>query len=185
MLFGASDSYKQDAILQITLAFNHFGQGLIQRMPRVRWGFVHAVNNDYTHWIMYAIGGSQHPTILSQGNRFIAPPNPNAKEVNKINNNYNQQGCIAILCLWKEWTNQEYYMWLTLVEDTCSFSFTFYCRWPKGIIHLRVCGRIGCGDHREIWWWMEPSSWNLEIAIINSWRVLIWSTPGQDQTRAG
>ncbi|KAH0749659.1 hypothetical protein KY290_028891 [Solanum tuberosum] len=95
MLFGASDSYKQDAILQITLAFNHFGQGLIQRMPRVRWGFVHAVNNDYTHWIMYAIGGSQHPTILSQGNRFIAPPNPNAKEVTK--RDYSPES------VWKNW----------------------------------------------------------------------------------
>ncbi|KAJ8563251.1 hypothetical protein K7X08_031703 [Anisodus acutangulus] len=83
MLFGASDSYSEDSSLQITPAFNHFGQGLIQRMPRARWGFVHAVNNDYTHWLMYAIGGSQNPTILSQGNLFIAPPNPNAKEVTK------------------------------------------------------------------------------------------------------
>ncbi|TMW90279.1 hypothetical protein EJD97_015972 [Solanum chilense] len=95
MLFGASDSFKQDAILQITLAFNHFGQGLIQRMPRVRWGFVHAVNNDYTHWLMYAVGGSQQPTILSQGNRFIAPPNPNAKEVTK--REYSPES------VWKNW----------------------------------------------------------------------------------
>lgn len=82
MLFGASDTASGDSVMQITLAFNHFGHGLTQRMPRVRWGFVHVVNNDYTHWLMYAIGGSMHPTILSQGNRFIAPPNPNAKEVN-------------------------------------------------------------------------------------------------------
>ena len=82
MLFGASDSYSGDSVMQITVAFNHFGQGMVQRMPRVRWGFVHVVNNDYTHWIMYAIGGSQHPTIISQGNRFIAPPNLAAKEVN-------------------------------------------------------------------------------------------------------
>lgn len=81
MLFGASDGYSGDQLSQITLAFNHFGQGLVQRMPRCRWGFFHVVNNDYTQWIMYAIGGSQHPTILSQGNRFIAPQNPNAKEV--------------------------------------------------------------------------------------------------------
>nr|QNI23761.1 AP2/ERF transcription factor [Camptotheca acuminata] len=66
MLFGASDSYSGDAIMQITVAFNHFGQGLTQRMPRCRWGFVHVVNNDYTHWLMYAIGGSSHPTIISQ-----------------------------------------------------------------------------------------------------------------------
>ncbi|KAF8021517.1 hypothetical protein BT93_G1839 [Corymbia citriodora subsp. variegata] len=83
MLFGASDGYSQDQIMQITVAFNHFGRGLVQRMPRCRWGFFHVVNNDYTHWLMYAIGGSQHPTIISQGNRFIAPPNQAAKEVTK------------------------------------------------------------------------------------------------------
>ncbi|KHN13240.1 Putative pectate lyase 3 [Glycine soja] len=80
-LFGASDSYNGDKIMQITVAFNHFGQGLVQRMPRCRWGFVHVLNNDYTHWLMYAIGGSSGPTILSQGNRFIAPNNDNAKEI--------------------------------------------------------------------------------------------------------
>lgn len=81
MLFGSSDSYTKDEIMQITLAFNHFGQGLIQRMPRCRYGFFHVVNNDYTHWIMYAIGGSSNPTILSQGNRYVAPPSLVAKEV--------------------------------------------------------------------------------------------------------
>uniref|UniRef100_A0A7N0TS97 Pectate lyase n=1 Tax=Kalanchoe fedtschenkoi TaxID=63787 RepID=A0A7N0TS97_KALFE len=81
MLFGASDGYSEDQIMQITVAFNHFGQGLVQRMPRCRWGFFHVVNNDYTHWLMYAIGGSRNPTIISQGNRFIAPPNEAAKEV--------------------------------------------------------------------------------------------------------
>lgn len=30
---------------------------------------------------MYAIGGSANPTINSQGNRFLAPGNPFAKEV--------------------------------------------------------------------------------------------------------
>lgn len=83
MLFGASDAYSPDQIMQITVAFNHYGRGLVQRMPRCRWGFFHVVNNDYTHWLMYAIGGSQHPTIISQGNRFIAPPNLAAKEVTK------------------------------------------------------------------------------------------------------
>ncbi|KAE9595591.1 hypothetical protein Lal_00031145 [Lupinus albus] len=83
MLFGASDGYSGDQIMQITLAFNHFGKRLIQRMPRCRWGFIHVVNNDYTHWEMYAIGGSQHPTIISEGNRFVAPNNINAKEITK------------------------------------------------------------------------------------------------------
>lgn len=39
------------------------------------------MNNDYTHWEMYAIGGSASPTINSQGNRYLAPANPFAKEV--------------------------------------------------------------------------------------------------------
>ena len=67
--------------MQITVAFNHFGRGLRQRMPRCRWGFFHVLNNDYTHWLMYAVGGSEHPTIISQGNRYTAPSNANAKEV--------------------------------------------------------------------------------------------------------
>ena len=41
------------------------------------------MNNDYTHWQMYAIGGNRDPTIISQGNRFIAPDDGNAKEVTK------------------------------------------------------------------------------------------------------
>ncbi|XP_027348153.1 pectate lyase-like [Abrus precatorius] len=83
MLFGASDSYDDDKIMQITLAFNHFGKRLVQRMPRCRWGFIHVVNNDYTHWEMYAIGGSKNPTIISEGNRFIGPNNIFAKEITK------------------------------------------------------------------------------------------------------
>ncbi|GKV22434.1 hypothetical protein SLEP1_g32308 [Rubroshorea leprosula] len=83
MLFGASDTYSDDTKMQITVAFTHFGKGLVQRMPRCRWGFIHVVNNDYSHWLMYAIGGSSKPTIISQGNRFVAPPNAAAKEVTK------------------------------------------------------------------------------------------------------
>jgi pectate lyase len=48
---------------------------------RCRHGYFHVVNNDYTHWEMYAIGGSAEPTINSQGNRYNAPANPFAKEV--------------------------------------------------------------------------------------------------------
>ncbi|KAK9707286.1 hypothetical protein RND81_07G186700 [Saponaria officinalis] len=81
-LFGARDTDFMDRKMQITIAYTHFGKGMVQRMPRCRWGFFHVVNNDYTHWEMYAIGGSQNPTIISEGNRFIAPPhNAFAKEV--------------------------------------------------------------------------------------------------------
>ncbi|CAM9001328.1 unnamed protein product [Rhodiola kirilowii] len=83
MLLGHSDSYTQDKNMQVTIAFNHFGEGLVQRMPRCRHGYFHVVNNDYTHWEMYAIGGSAAPTINSQGNRFLAPNIQFSKEVTK------------------------------------------------------------------------------------------------------
>ncbi|CAH9095284.1 unnamed protein product [Cuscuta europaea] len=83
MLLGASDSFSEDSVMQVTVAFNRFGRGLIQRMPRCRWGFFHVVNNDYAQWEMYAIGGSSSPTIVSQGNRFKASDNPFTKEVTK------------------------------------------------------------------------------------------------------
>jgi hypothetical protein len=38
------------------------------------------VNNDYTEWQMYAIGGSESPTILSEGNRFTASNDNATKE---------------------------------------------------------------------------------------------------------
>ncbi|XP_072965464.1 pectate lyase-like [Typha angustifolia] len=96
MLFGASDSHSEDRIMQITVAFNHFGRSLVQRIPRCRWGFFHVVNNDYTHWLMYAIGGSQHPTIISQGNRYTAPPQLFAKQVTKRDYATEEE--------WKHWT---------------------------------------------------------------------------------
>ncbi|XP_058091024.1 putative pectate lyase 14 [Magnolia sinica] len=45
-----------------------------------RHGYFHVVNNDYTHWEMYANGGSANPTMNSQGNRYLAPTNHFAKE---------------------------------------------------------------------------------------------------------
>ncbi|CAM8992864.1 unnamed protein product [Rhodiola kirilowii] len=83
MLFGHSDTYMKDKEMQVTIAYNHFGKGLVQRMPRCRHGYFHVVNNDYTDWEMYAIGGSANPTINSQGNRYLAPGNQFAKEVTK------------------------------------------------------------------------------------------------------
>ncbi|KAH6556830.1 hypothetical protein KP509_1Z152600 [Ceratopteris richardii] len=81
MLLSHSDDYVADKSMQATVAFNHFGEGLVQRMPRCRHGFFEIVNNDYTHWEMYAIGGSAAPTINSKGNRYAAPANPFAKDV--------------------------------------------------------------------------------------------------------
>ncbi|KAJ9684683.1 hypothetical protein PVL29_016917 [Vitis rotundifolia] len=83
MLLGHDDKYLPDSGMQVTIAFNHFGEGLVQRMPRCRRGYIHVVNNDFTQWEMYAIGGSANPTINSQGNRYTAPGDINAKEVTK------------------------------------------------------------------------------------------------------
>ncbi|GFY83095.1 pectin lyase-like superfamily protein [Actinidia rufa] len=56
---------------------------VVQDVHRCRHGYFHVVNNDYTHWEMYAIGGSAAPTINSQGNRFLAPDLRFRKEVTK------------------------------------------------------------------------------------------------------
>ncbi|EEF52127.1 pectate lyase [Ricinus communis] len=85
MLLGGNNKFSADSVMQVTVAFNHFDRKLVQRMPRVRYGLAHVVNNDYTSWEMYAIGGSEHPTIISQGNRFLAPPDPDCKQVTKRN----------------------------------------------------------------------------------------------------
>ncbi|KAJ4956315.1 hypothetical protein NE237_013098 [Protea cynaroides] len=83
MLLGHNDNYVADSGMQVTVALNHFGEGLEQRMPRCRHGYFHIVNNDYTQWGIYAVGGSAKPTINSQGNRYMAPRNPYAKEVTR------------------------------------------------------------------------------------------------------
>ncbi|KAL1563120.1 putative pectate lyase P59 [Salvia divinorum] len=95
LLFGADDNNNDDEKMQITVAFNHFGKRLVQRMPRCRFGYIHVVNNDYTHWLMYAIGGSSHPTVISQGNRYIAD-HPFAKQVTKREKASESE--------WKKWT---------------------------------------------------------------------------------
>ncbi|CAL1359926.1 unnamed protein product [Linum trigynum] len=95
MLLGHNDGFTRDRTMQVTIAFNHFGEGLVQRMPRCRHGYFHVVNNDYTHWQMYAIGGSAAPTINSQGNRFLAPDDRFNKEVTKRE--------VASESEWKKW----------------------------------------------------------------------------------
>ncbi|KDO78309.1 hypothetical protein CISIN_1g047672mg [Citrus sinensis] len=83
MLLGHNDQFTADKIMKVTIAFNHFGPGLIERMPRVRIGYAHVANNRYEDWKMYAIGGSANPTIFSEGNYFMASNDQNTKEVTK------------------------------------------------------------------------------------------------------
>uniref|UniRef100_A0ACD5U790 Uncharacterized protein n=1 Tax=Avena sativa TaxID=4498 RepID=A0ACD5U790_AVESA len=80
ILLGHNDAFSDDKGMRVTVAFNRFGPGLVQRMPRCRFGVFEVVNNDYVSWEKYAIGGSAAPTILSQGNRFYADKE---KEVTK------------------------------------------------------------------------------------------------------
>ncbi|KAI9173896.1 hypothetical protein LWI28_008404 [Acer negundo] len=80
MLLGHDDGFIRDKNMKVTVAFNHFGPNCNQRMPRVRHGFAHVVNNLYQGWSQYAIGGSMSPSIKSHANLFIAPKSGN-KEV--------------------------------------------------------------------------------------------------------
>ncbi|XP_022877946.1 putative pectate lyase 2 [Olea europaea var. sylvestris] len=83
MLFGHDDMNTEDKVIKVTVAFNHFGPGLVQRMPRVRLGYSHVANNRYDMWEMYAVGGSANPTIFSEGNYYMAPKNTKAKQITK------------------------------------------------------------------------------------------------------
>ncbi|KAF5943386.1 hypothetical protein HYC85_017463 [Camellia sinensis] len=74
------DGYTADTILKVIVVFNHFGLGLSDRMPKVRIGYAHVANSKYDEWLMYAIGESSDPTILSEGNYFMASNDPYTKQ---------------------------------------------------------------------------------------------------------
>ncbi|PSS33048.1 Pectate lyase 2 precursor [Actinidia chinensis var. chinensis] len=73
MLLGHDDGYLRDKNMKVTVAFNYFGPDCHQRMPRVRHGYAHVVNNLYQGWGLYAIGGSMNPSVTSESNLFVAP----------------------------------------------------------------------------------------------------------------
>ncbi|CAI0399992.1 unnamed protein product [Linum tenue] len=79
MLLGHDDSYLRDQQMKVTIVLNRFRPNCNQRMPRVRYGYAHVVNNLYQGWKQYAIGGSMHPIIKSESNDFIAPQSGNKK----------------------------------------------------------------------------------------------------------
>ncbi|KAG8046929.1 hypothetical protein GUJ93_ZPchr0008g13029 [Zizania palustris] len=72
MLLGHDDGFATDRRMRVTVAFNRFGPNVNQRMPRIRHGYAHVVNNLYDGWRDYAIGGSMGPSVKSQGNLFAA-----------------------------------------------------------------------------------------------------------------
>ncbi|MBA0624618.1 hypothetical protein Godav_009947, partial [Gossypium davidsonii] len=89
------DSYAVDEKIEVTVTLNHFRKVLVERMPRCLFGFIHVVNNDNIHLFLYAIGGTSHLTIISQGYRYLMPGTYAAKEVT----------CKGLLALaqWKSW----------------------------------------------------------------------------------
>ncbi|CAN6486476.1 unnamed protein product [Victoria cruziana] len=89
MLLGHDDRFTEDKAMRVTVAFNRFGPKCYQRMPRVRHGYAHVVNNYYQNWVLYAIGGSAEPTIRSEGNLFIAPRSENKEVTRHMNSGAN------------------------------------------------------------------------------------------------
>ncbi|XP_061988275.1 probable pectate lyase 16 [Rosa rugosa] len=73
MLLGHDDGFFRDKNMKVTVVYNHFGPLCNQRMPRIRHGYAHVVNNLYREWTQYAIGGSMNPSVKSEANLFIAP----------------------------------------------------------------------------------------------------------------
>ena len=72
MLLGHMDGFTRDRGMKVTIAFNRFGPNCNQRMPRIRYGYAHVVNNLYDGWKEYAIGGSMNPSVTSQANVYVA-----------------------------------------------------------------------------------------------------------------
>ena len=97
-LFGNSDSKTADAnALKITVHHNWWGDGVKERMPRVRFGQVHVVNNLYTSSAAsYCVRAGMKANIRVESNVFIGVKNPldynnQSKEdakVSMINNYY-------------------------------------------------------------------------------------------------
>ncbi|KAI3941977.1 hypothetical protein MKW92_010802 [Papaver armeniacum] len=77
-LMGHADSYSRDKVIQVTIAFNHFGECLMRRMPRCTHGYFHVVNNDYTHWDLQMLtpcacvcARQEHTLIESKPDHFL------------------------------------------------------------------------------------------------------------------
>lgn len=77
-LFGNSDTKTEDAnALKITVHHNWWGDGVKERMPRVRFGQVHVVNNLYTSKASsYCVRAGMKANIRVENNVFIGVKNP-------------------------------------------------------------------------------------------------------------
>ena len=77
-LFGNSDSKTDDAnALKITVHHNWWGEGVKERMPRVRFGQVHVVNNLFnSSSASYCVRAGMKANIRVESNVFIGVKNP-------------------------------------------------------------------------------------------------------------
>lgn len=73
-LFGSSDGATGDeGKLRITMQYNWWGEGCKERMPRVRYGKVHMVNNYFSSSVAnQGIRAAYKADILAEGNYFIS-----------------------------------------------------------------------------------------------------------------
>lgn len=78
MLIGNSASKTSDrGKLKTTLQYNFFGEGVVERMPRVRFGQVHVVNNLFDNDVSnYAIRAGREADILVESNVFNGIDDP-------------------------------------------------------------------------------------------------------------
>lgn len=70
MLLGEADDDRADQNLRVTVFGNWFDNSH-QRQPHCRWGNCDVVNNLYTDWTYYCLGGRAYGHIRSQGNVFM------------------------------------------------------------------------------------------------------------------
>lgn len=77
-LFGSSDSDTQDdGKLRITMQYCWWGNGVRERMPRVRYGKVHLVNNYFNSSVSnYCIYAGYKADLLIESNYFEGVKNP-------------------------------------------------------------------------------------------------------------
>lgn len=85
-LFGSSDGATGDrGKLRITMQYCQWGEGVRERMPRIRFGRVHMVNNLFNSDVdNYCIRAGFEADILAEGNVFIGQSRP----IDEFDNDY-------------------------------------------------------------------------------------------------
>lgn len=76
-LIGSSATKTADTVIKVTMAWNWWADGVVERMPRVRFGKVHVINNLVkTNTSNYAVRAGQNANILVEKNAYIKTKSP-------------------------------------------------------------------------------------------------------------